>query len=317
MRNQVFLAMVLTGLLIGSYSTATAGVVSWAVMQDPSVAGKGPGPDDLVGTPDDTTIGENSSCNMTGLAGCAAGLTPETGAWSFAAMELDDAMLKSCLGGPNAGESCTTNEDCEGGYCIDCPQNEGPEDPWDTYAYMGDLDRIGGQGTITVCQEDGITFRYTGISVGISESIPWVGSGCANLTSGGGPNTSNHCGAGAFTSTADITFSVGACSDPGGRIENLELNGYIYPTAGSNGFNNCGYTTDEINSLRATAATKGGAFLLVMCGNGSILDTQATKAACLRGAETRHVIVAFTDDNADDCTTPCQPAGSCSGGPIE
>lgn len=317
MRNQVFLALFLTGLLIGCFSVANAGVVSWTVMQDASVAGKGPGADDLVGTSDDTATGESNACNMTGLAGCASGPTPDTGTWSFAALELDDGMLKSCLGGPNAGEACTTNEECEGGHCIDCPQNEGPEDPWDTYMYLGDVGFVGGRGAITACQEDGITFRYTGIAVGGSEGIAWVGSACANLTSGGGPNTSNHCGAGAFTSTADITFSVGACSDPGGRIENLELNGYIYSTVGSNGFNNCGYTTDEIDSLRTMAAAQGGTFLLVMCGNGTILDTQATKAACLRGAETRHVIVAFTEQNADDCVSPCQVPGSCSGGPVE
>ena len=314
MRNQVILAVFLTGLLLGSLSTVHAGVVSWTVMQDSSMAGKGPGADDLLGTTGDSTTGENNSCNMTGLAGCASGSTPDTGTWSFVALELDDALLKSCLGGPNAGESCTTNEECEGSYCVDCPQNEGAEDPWDSYAYLGDVDIVSGQGTFTVCQEDGITFRYTGLRVGASESVPWVGSGCVNPTAGGGPNTSNHCGSGAFTSTADVTFRVGACLDPGGRMENLELNGHIYPTDGSNGFNNCGYATDEIDSLRAMAATQGGSFLLVMCGNGAIPDDQTTKAACLRGAQMRHVIVAFTADNADDCASPCQPPGSCSGG---
>jgi hypothetical protein len=290
-------------------------MVSWTVMQDSSVAGKGPGADDLIGTSDDSATGEKNACNMTGLAGCASGLTPETGTWSFAALELDDAMLKSCLGGPNAGEACTTNEECEGGYCIDCPQNEGPEDPWDTYAYLGDVDLLSGQGTITVCQEDGITFRYTAINIGVSEAVPWVGSGCTSLTSGGGPNTSNHCGATSFTSTADVTFKVGACLDPGGKVDNLELNGHIYSTAGGNGFNNCGYTTEEIDSLRAMAASQGGAFLLVMCGDSLIPDEDTTQAACLRGARTRHVIIAFTEGNADDCASPCQP-GACSGGAL-
>jgi hypothetical protein len=284
-------------------------------MQDTSMAGKGPGTDDLLGTAGDTTSGENNSCNMTDLAGCASGLTPDTGTWSFMALELDDALLKSCHGGPKSGELCETNEQCEGGYCIDCPQNEGTGDPWDSYAYLGEVEHLAGRGTITVCQEDTITFKYTGISVGTSESVPWVGSGCVGLTTGGGPNTSNHCGAGSFTSTADVTFTVGACLDPGGRIDNLELNGHIYPTAGSNGFNNCGYSTDEINSLRAMAASKGGAFLLVMCGNGTIPNEDTTKAACLRGAEIRHVIVAFTEDNADDCASPCQ-SGPCSAGPV-
>jgi hypothetical protein len=283
-------------------------------MQDTSMAGKGPGGDDLLGTPDDSTTGESNACNMTGLAGCGAGGAPDTGTWSFVALELDDAMLKSCLGGPNAGDPCTTNEQCEGGYCIDCPQNEETGDPWDAHTYLGDVDLIAGRGTITVCQEDGITFKYTQLSVGASESIPWVGSGCANLTAGGGPNTSSHCGTGAFTSTADVTFKVGACLDPGGKIENLELNGYIYSTAGSNGFNNCGYSTDEINDLRAMAASQGGAFLLVMCGNGSIPDEETTHAACLRGAQMRHVIVGFTAENADDCSSPCQ-TGGCSAGP--
>jgi len=313
MRNRLFLGVFLALLLVVSLSTANAGVVSWTVMQDVSVSGMGPGPDDLIGTADDTITGENNACNMTGLAGCASGPTPDTGTWSFVALELDDALLKSCSGGPNAGEPCTTNEECEGAYCIDCPQNEGTGDPWDAYAYLGDVDNAGGRGTFTICQEDGITFRYTGLWLGSSESIPWVGSGCVNPTSGGGPNTSNHCGSGSFTSTADVTFKVGACLDPGGQIQNLELNGNIYPTAGSNGFNNCGYSTDEIDSLRAMAALQGGTFLLVMCGNSTVPDEVTTKAACFRGAQTRHVIIAFTTGNVDDCVSPCS-AGACSGG---
>ena len=95
-------------------------------------------------------------------------------------------------------------------------------------------------------------------------------------------------------------------------MDNLELNGHIYPITGGNGFNNCGYSTDEIDSLRAMAASQGGAFLLVMCGNSSIPDNATTKAACFRGAQTRQVIIAFTADNADDCASPCQ-AGACSG----
>ena len=58
MRNQVFLAVFLTVLLLGSLSTANAGVVSWTVMQDASVSGMGPGPDDLIGTADDTITGD-------------------------------------------------------------------------------------------------------------------------------------------------------------------------------------------------------------------------------------------------------------------
>jgi hypothetical protein len=133
---------------------------------------------------------------------------------------------------------------------------------------------------------------------------------------------SSGCGPGAnFTSTANIKFSLGCNPLLGaGQIDNLNLNGRVYPTSGTNTASNCGYSAAEINAIRSVALGKGGQYLLVLCGNTSIPNDSTTTSVCLRGASVWDVVVAYSAQDASSCTDAnplCTPPGSCAGGVAE
>jgi hypothetical protein len=320
MRKEIFVALCAIGLLVGWVSMASATTVTWTIMQDASMAGKGPGSDLLLGTVGDTTTGQNNSCNLSGAGNCVSGVTPGTGSWSFLALELPQAT--SCNGGTAPGDPCGTNADCgTGGICLTCPDN--PSGP-DTFSYMGNFAGIGcalGNGTLKACQENGV-FKWLDLKIGASESVAaGAGGTSVNLNPiGSSSGYASGCGtAASWTSTANIGFWVG-CNPAlgiGGTINGLNLNGRVYPATGANSATNCGYNVTDLNALRATAAGKGAAYLLVMCGTTNIPNTTGTTSACLRGATAQNVVVATTGANASICTDAnpgCVAAGSCAGG---
>ena len=317
MRKEIFVALCVIGLLVGWGSMASATTVTWTVMQDASMAGAGPGADLLLGTGDDSSAGQNNTCNLSGAASCGSGGTPGTGSWSFLALELPQAT--SCNGGTAPGQGgCTTNADCgTGGICLTCPDNPSG---YDTFSYMGNIGCALGNGTMRACQELG-TFKWKSLQIGASESVAQgLGGTSINLNPvGSSSGASTGCGLGSsWTSTANIGFWVGCIPNVvGGMINNLNLNGRVYAATGTNSASNCGYSSTEINSIRATAAGKGAAYVLVMCGTTSIPNDTTTTSVCLRGGSVQNVIVATTGADASTCTDPnpgCVAPGSCAGG---
>ena len=101
MRKEIFVALCAVGLLFGVVTLASATTVSWTIMQDASMAGKGPGTDLLLGTVGDSVAGQNNACNLSGAVNCASGGTPGTGSWSFIALEMP--LATSCNGGTDPG----------------------------------------------------------------------------------------------------------------------------------------------------------------------------------------------------------------------
>ena len=185
---------------------------------------------------------------------------------------------------------------------------------------MGHIGCQLGNGTLKACQENGV-FKWTELRIGASESVAaGLGGTSINLNPIG--STSGYatgCGTTAtWTSQANIGFWVGCVPNLiGGTINNLNLNGRVYDATGTNTASNCGYSSTEINAIRATAAGKGAAYVLVMCGTTSIPDDTTTTSACLRGGSVENVLIATTAANASSCTDAnpgCVPAGSCAGG---
>ena len=317
MRKEIFVTLCVVGLLVGWGSMASATTVTWTIMQDASMAGAGPGADLVLGTTDDSSSGQNNSCNLSGAADCTSGGTPGTGSWSYIALEMPQAT--SCNGGTDPGQGgCTVNADCgSGGICLTCPENGAG---YDTFSYMGNIGCALGNGTLRACQENGV-FKWTDLKIGGSESVAaGLGGTSINLNPvGSSSGYASGCGPGTdWTSQSNIGFWVGCVPNlVGGTINNLNLNGRVYATSGSNTAANCGYDSTEINSLRATAAGKGAPYMLVMCGTTTIPNTTGTTSACLRGATTQNVVVATATADASSCTDPnpgCVAPGSCAGG---
>lgn len=318
MRKELFVALCAIGLLVGGATLASATTVSWTIMQDASMAGKGPGPDLLLGTGDDSASGQNNTCNLSGAANCGGGGTPGTGSWSYLALELPQAT--SCNGGTAPGQGgCTTNADCgSGGICLTCPEVAGPA--YDTFSYMGNINCALGNGTMKACQENGV-FKWTELKIGASESVAaGLGGTSINLNPvGSSSGYATGCGtAASWTSNANIGFWVGCVPNiVGGTINGLNLNGRVFATAGSNTASICGYTSTQINALRTIAAGKSAAYMLVMCGTTTIPDNSTTTSACLRGGTVQNVVVATTAADASVCTDAnpgCVAPGSCAGG---
>ena len=313
MRKEVLLALCAVCLLVAGATMANAATITWTVLSDASVAGLGPGTDNLIGHGTDSTSGQNNNCNFNGAANCDTAPAPTVGVWSFVALELP--QTKSCVAG-TLGDPCTSNADCgSGGWCIDCPENPSG---WDTYSYMGNIGQSLGNGTLSALQCDG-NAKWTSIKLGSTESIArGMGATCINLRTSPSPNFSA-CGVGGdFTSTANVKFSLGCNPLLGaGQIDNLQLNGHVYATSGTNTDSNCGYTSGEINTLRSIAAAKGGGYLLVMCGNTAIPDDSSVTSVCLRGADVWDIIVAYTAADATNCADACSSGGGCMAGTAE
>ena len=323
MRKEILVTLCVVGLLVGWVSMASATTVTWKLLQDSSMTGKGPGLDGRLGTTDDTTTGQNNNCNMNNLANCMSTGSPSNGSYSHVALELP--QLKSCTLG-NDGAPCSTNGDCLGGICKDCPDVPGGGTglTWDTISYMGNIGTALGNGTMTACQENGV-FSWKAINIGSTESVAsGLGATCINIRTPAAPATG--CGVGSWNSTANIAFWVGCLPGGlGGRIDGLSLQGQVWDVtdAAPVGATSCGYTggaSGQVKSLLTMAASKGAAYLLVLCGNTAIPNDTTTTSLCLRGASVWDNLVAYTSSNVNSCTDPnpgCVAPGGCAGGVAE
>jgi hypothetical protein len=313
MRNGLFVAMLAVGFLLGMVPVAGAGEVVWHVLEDPAVALAGPGADLVIGVPgcpgtaddDDTSTGENNKCNFTNLTNCAGGTLddPTNGTYSYGALEF--AMAKSCLGGSNTGGSCVDDGDCPGGTCMECTANPSG---FDSYYYAGDIGNANGNGTMTMCQEDGASsYEVSSFKLGGSEAQDGLGASCITLQPGG-PYTGSPCGIGASTSTISVKTSVGACLFEVGSIDNLISTGRAYDVNDASPAPVCGYSTADILCLLNVAATsKGADYVLISCNDQTLPDPLSQ--TCLAGGRTVSVTVAWTTDDASDCTSACEGGG--------
>lgn len=286
-------------VLLGGPATAGATNVTWTILTSNSVAGHGPGADDVIGTGDDTTDGsESGKCNYSLALNCSAVGTPTTGTFSYAYLDFQQAS--SCAVGDKTGQSCTTNADCGGVGCIPCGD--------ENWAYLYNNGSAGNKGlgsfVVNNC-EDG--FDYESLSLGTSEAIAESGAGCLTLNSSGA-NTGSPCGVGGNTSSFSLTLWVdllGSCDFNAGVIPNVAMTGRVYSVASAATEGVCGYGASGINGLR-TLVPGGGSYLMVTCAEQTL---PALAAACLTDAPFKSVIVAYAGAGAGDCSDTCGGGG--------
>jgi len=319
MKNLLLVTMIGACFLLGMAPAANAGVVTWYVLQDPLVALAGPGPNGVIGVPgcagtadnDDTPSLENNKCNFSNKLNCAGGglPNPTVGSYSYGAPEFN--MSKSCDGGSNAGGACTDDSQCPGGTCMDCTGNPSGAD---LIYYEGDVGNSNGNGTMTLCQENGSSFTFTSFKMGTSESVPGMGPACINLKTGG-TYTGSPCGLAQSVATVSLTTKIMNCAVPIGDTIGLVSNGRAYDVDDASPAAMCGYSSADILCLLNRAKTLNGAkFLMISCTNQTL---GASTATCLTGADSNSVTVAWTANDASDCVSACGGGGGCMAGTAE
>jgi hypothetical protein len=298
MKKEMLVALLAIGFIFAGVVSASAGVVSWQLVESTSYAGNSPGTDNKLCTSDDGS----TNCNLDPVALCASLGSPTKGSCSYA--ELTFQMASSCTLA-NDGQACTSNANCGGGVCVPCSPNPG-------VTFFGNTGIWGGQKgqgyyEALTCENG---FDITKISLGTSEVIGAVGGSCMTLDTF---NSSSGCGVGLASTSYDVdlwTSTVGSCGFPAGVMPGLNLSGRIMATTATAGA--CGYTTTQLNNIVSTAGLSG--YLSVLCGSGTLpTDLQAV---CIPGAPWSATIIASTSSAIPtECASTCPEA--CTGGAAE
>lgn len=314
MKN-VFALLCTLALMLGVSNLANAGGVAWTLLEDASLAGIGPGPDETMGTGDDTTSGEDNPCNFSGAVNCRDGGTPADGSYSFVKMDL--VMDWSCADGANVGDTCTDTGhpaiDCGAGALIGCIECVTP-----TFSYLGSGTNVNGNGTMATCNS-GSSFTYDVLKIGTSESVPGVGGGCLVLDAATpGDDGGSPCGVGTFTSSLDVDIKIALCLVEGGSVPNIAMTGKVFDLAAAIPTGNiCGYTGGAGGTIATELASKaialGGKYLMISCANQTLPTGLTT--GCISGAGFVSKIVAYSKTAAAtfDCAAACGGGGCMMG----
>ncbi len=298
-------------VFMGPNRAVAQNYITWDFLMHPSVAGKGPGPDGLIGTMDDTSLfGEKNTCNFVFEAGCEWTGSPTIGSYSFAALEVPDGVATSCLLGDTPGQPCISGpcsplgDYCPGNsaVCIRCPQKkDGP----DSFTYFGADESTGGSAYMWTCQEydgaadpdpsdgDGQTeFAIFAFQAFFTEPFLGVYATTLNLEWGAPqPFIGSPCGVGSVSGSFNVSVTETFAMPFSGDVIDMDN-----PVAAS-----CAYSLDDVNALISTARSVDpeAEYLMILCGS-STLPTES-EMPCLAGGTFDFVLVFHTKDDASQC----------------
>ncbi len=329
MRKGLITLVCVAGLMLWGGTAVNAIEIDWTLLEHASVAGKGPGPDGVIGTNDDTTTGEVNSCNFTTAPNCPTAGNPTIGSYSFSAIEFSPGLPWSCLdpsGGPTAGApcicaeggTCTSDADCSSGSCAgagDCCPGllntctecvKVPGDHNDSFSYFGSDPSLGPAPHYTTCQVNTTNdFAITAYQTASTESLSGAGGTCITLNLDNDPYAGSPCGVGAISGTLDVDVYAVQCAIIGATINNIAYTGRVVDMDAIAAVGECGYnltdTTAMVNNARSVDPT--AEYLMVLCGNTTVPST--SKTACLANADVDFVLVSYTSDDASDCSGTC------------
>lgn len=316
MRKEILPILILTCLFMWDASTAHAVRLHWKFLTHTSVASKGPGPDGLIGTGDDTNQGENNNCNFTIDPMCSSTGSPSVGTYSFAAIEFRSDMVNSCLYGDTPGEPCLAGacsplgDHCPGDGAICVPCNKTPT-TWDSFSYFAlqSWEWEPPPTTMDTCQEyDGpedpnpldsgaqTEFQILDFVTNLTEPVFGTGSGMLQLSDVTTGSIGGPCGLGA---TISGSFDVYITAFYPAMIP-MPYTGDVIdmddPIAAS-----CGYTVSDLNTMIANVRSvePGAEYLMILCGSSTIPNDHL--APCMAGASFDFVFVVYTTDDATQC----------------
>lgn len=324
MRIQLIRLLCAAGMILG-VGTANALDLEWTLLMDSSIAGAEPTEVSpgvwliLPGT------APTNNCNFSTAEGCDTGALPNEGSYSFSAIEFDGAPAPACfdpLGGPLAGAPCTcaeggpctSDDDCAGGGCSaagDCCQGlaqcvvceKDPSGP-DLFSFNGIHPTLGPAPNLDMCQQySSNDFEMTRYQIAGSGNAASAG-GCTKLNPAGGPYTGSPCGLGRISGTFGIVTYVAGCTFKMVTIPTINYVGDVIDVDDPNPTSQCGYTESQLLTLLAQAASKGGEYLRITCGETTIPSD--VTAPCLPNANAKFITVAWTADDVTNCGGSCQ-----------
>ena len=296
MKKGILVAFLAIGFIFTGVISASAGAVTWNLVQDPAWAGDSPDPLLCTGATNNGT-----KCNMDVIKQCASVGNPTSGTCSFA--QLTFQMASSC-GAGLTGQSCTQNTDCGSTLtpCVPCAPNPGV-----TYFGTNPVSARGA-GTYTTLNCDN-TVKVTGVAIGTSEVVSHVGGSCMTMAAF---NSASGCGVGSHATDYDLqlwTSTTGSCGYNAGVMPGLSLSGQIMATGSPVAA--CGYTAPQLASIVSTAGL--GGYLAVLCGSGTL---PTLSSVCISGAPWQSTIIANASYNpTSECPAAC-PQG-CTGAAAE
>ncbi len=315
MKKEILAAVLAVGFIFTGVISASAGTITWTLIETTGMKLHSPGADNLLGTSDD---GLSDKCNFSDATACAVTGNPTTGAYSFT--EINFVQASSCAlanSGHLQGDECTQNSDCGAGVLAVCADCNTPGQVGLGYFAKNPSGGSKGLGKMTASACDN-GFNYSNISIGTSEVVGADGGGCMTLTSGSGTANSG-CSTGSVGANLSLdlyTSTIPGCGFKAGTMPGLALAGRIYD-AGTNppASGTCNYTAGELGAIMTGAGLGTGEYLNVMCGSGTLPSD--LQAACLPGASWLSVLVSKTSTNvpascADECSTGCM-AGTAEG----
>ena len=315
MKKGLLVALCVMGVVFWGITTASAGIISWSILQTGGMAGKGAGSDGLLGTGDDTS---GEKCNYSNATACAVTGSPTIGTYSFA--KLNFVQSSSCVlanSGHNPGDTCNVNADCGVGLaiCVDC--NSGSGGLANTYFATNSVGGSKGLGTLTVNGCEG-QVDYTNISIGTSEVLGGSGGGCMTLKAGAATGGAG-CGVGPISTTTDmdlwVSTPIPACGFRAGVMPGIALAGRVYDAGAGAGATTCGYSIPQIDAIMSASGLGSGQYMLLVCGSGTL--PSPLQSACLSGAAWNTKMLASTSASlATSCADECG-GGGCMAGTAE
>jgi hypothetical protein len=129
--------------------------------------------------------------------------------------------------------------------------------------------------------------------------------GCTKLNPDNAPYTGSPCGTGQVSGSFGIDTYVAGCAIRMVSIPNIDYVGDVIAVTDPTPTSQCGYTTPQLLTMLAQAASKGGAYLRITCGETTI--PSGTTAPCLPNANAKFITVAWTAGDVTDCTGTCPP----------
>jgi hypothetical protein len=330
MRKGMITLLCVAGLMLWGITTASALDLQWTLLTDASIAGKAPedvGGGTFLVTPG---AGSGNNCNFSKVKNCGTSTTvPAVGSFSFTAIEYSNPSWYSCLdlaGGATAGAPCVCAEggacqsdaDCASSSCAGagdcCPGvlnsckfcEDDPVGP-DSFSFFGIDAQLGPAPNMDTCQKaTGDNFETTRYHVATSESIPGSGGACIQLATAAtnAPYLGAPCGEGAISSgILDVDVYAYGCVIVGTTIEGINYTGNVIDVTNGAPGGSCGYSQTQVLQLLSLASGKGASHLMILCGETVVPGDSLT--ACLRNAQVDFTLVAYTAQDASDCSGLC------------
>jgi hypothetical protein len=313
MKKEFLVAVLAIGFIFAGAISASAGTITWTMVETTSMARHSPGADGLIGQVNGIVSDGTTNCNYSDASSCATTGSPNTGAYGFSTLDFKQASSCAIAALPVlVGDACTTNDNCGPGVCVDCNT---PSRVGTTYFAKNPTGGSRGLGTMTANACDN-GFTYSNVSIGTSEVVGTSGGSCMTLTPSSPQSNSGCSGALNTLTSMDLWIEVPIigtpCAFPAGQMPGLNLAGSVFAGGSTPASGTCGYTGPDVGAMMTDAGVGAGQYLFITCGTGTLPSN--LQSACLRSADWTAMLVGKTSSAVPTvCGAACSTGGCMAG----